>query len=246
MESKKVRDVMTREVVTVAPGTPLRDVARLMVERGISGAPVVDDAGSLIGVISEGDILTKERGRSGADAGGLLALWVREPVHADRRVLAQTAIQAMTAPPVTIDADRTLREAAALMIERAVNRLPVMSEGRLVGIVTRADLVRAYVRRDDETLRVIRDKILRDTMWIEPDDLRVEVVDGHVRLAGNVDRRSTATIIGKLVKLVDGVDRVDSFLTWDVEDTRLPSAPAARDTAPGSLFERQPPRSMHR
>lgn len=246
MSNIKVRDVMTRAVVTVAPGTPLREVARILAERGISGAPVVDEADSLIGIISEGDFLAKQRGRSGADAGGLLALWGRRPVHPDRRVLAQTAIQAMTAPAVTIEADRTLREAAALMIDRAINRLPVMSDGRLVGIVTRGDLVRAYVHRDDETLRVIRDNVLHDTMWIDPDDLGVEVRDGHVRLAGRVDRRSTATIIEKLVGLVDGVDQVESFLTWDAEDTRLPPALSGRETAPGSLFERQPRRSMHR
>ena len=131
---------------------------------------------------------------------------------ADRRRAAQTAVQAMSAPPVTIDADRPVREAAAVMIDRAINRLPVMSDGRLVGIVTRADLVRAYLRRDDETLRTIRDDVLHDTMWIDPDDLQVEVRDGHVRLAGIVDRRSTATIVAKLIGLVEGVDHVESRL----------------------------------
>ena len=151
----------------------------------------------------------------------------------------------MSAPPVTIDDDRAVREAAALMIDRAINRLPVMSAGRLVGIVTRADLVRAYLRRDDETLRTIREEVLRDTMWIDPDDLQVEVKDGHVRIAGTVDRRSTATILEKLIGLVDGVDRAHNDLRWRFDDTKL--APPAGDPEPGaaSLIARERPRSLH-
>ena len=113
-----------------------------------------------------------------------------------------------------------------MMIDRAINRLPVMSAGRLVGIITRADLVRAYLHRDDDTLLVIRESVLRNTMWIDPDDLRVEVKDGHVRLEGVVDRRSTATILVKLIGLVDGVDRVNSDLRWDFDDSRLAPPPS--------------------
>ena len=147
----------------------------------------------------------------------------------------------MSAPPVTIDADRSIREAAALMIDHAINRLPVMSDGRLVGIVTRADLVRAYLRRDDDTLRVIRESVLRNTMWIDPDDLRVEVKDGHVRLEGVVDRRSTATILMKLIGLVDGVDRVHSDLRWDFDDTKLTPPPGDPESGAASLVAREHP-----
>jgi CBS domain-containing protein len=120
-----------------------------------------------------------------------------------------------------------------------------MSSGRLVGIVTRADLVRAYLRRDDETLRTIRDDVLHDTMWIDPDGLQVEVRDGHVRLEGAVDRRSTATIVARLIGLVEGVDHVESRLTWDFDDTGI--APSAPDPEPGasSLVARERPRSLH-
>ena len=230
---------MTREVVTVAPGTPLREVARTLAERGISGAPVVDASGELIGVISEGDFLVKERGRSGRRPSRMFALFGGGSEDSEqRRLSAETAVQAMSAPPVTIEEDRTLRETAALMIDRGVNRLPVMRDGRIVGIVTRADLVRAYMRRDDVTLRVIRDEILRDAMWVDPDALDVEVHEGHVRLAGTVDRRSTATIIQKLIGLVEGVDHVESFLTWDLDDTHLPSAPADREPGAASMPRR--------
>lgn len=236
---------MSPTVVTVGPSTPLGETARLMSEHGISGAPVVDPSGELIGVISEGDFLLKERGRPARSDGALDRLLGRRANATDRRLSAQTAGQAMSAPPVTIDPDRTLREAAGLMIDRAINRLPVVSAGRLVGIVTRADLVRAYLRRDDATLQTIRGEVLRNTMWIDPDDLRVEVTDGHVSLEGTVDRRSTATIIEKLVGLIDGVDRVHNDLRWDLDDTRL--APPSGDPEPGaaSLAAREHPRSLH-
>jgi CBS domain-containing protein len=246
MGQLNVRDVMTPTVITVGPSMSLGDVARVMAEHGISGAPVADPSGELIGVISEGDFLLKERGRVARPPGALDRLLGRRTDEADdRRLSAQTAGQAMSAPPVTIDADRAVREAAALMIDRAINRLPVTSAGRLVGIVTRADLVRAYLRRDEETLRTIRDEVLRATMWIDPDSLQVEVKDGHVRLEGTVDRRSTATILEKLTGLVDGVDRVHNDLRWDFDDTELTPPPGDPEPGAASLLSRERPRSLH-
>jgi CBS domain-containing protein len=246
MGQLKVRDVMTPDVITVGSSMALVDVARVMADHGISGAPVIDASGELIGVISEGDFLLKERGRAARPRGALDRVFGRHADEADnRRLTAQTAGQAMSAPAVTIDADRALREAAAIMIDGAINRLPVTSAGRLVGIVTRADLVRAYLRRDDETLRTIRDEVLRDTMWIDPDDLQVEVQDGHVRLAGTVDRRSTATILEKLIRLVDGVDSVHNDLGWGLDDTGLTPPPGDPEPGAASLLSRERPRSLH-
>jgi CBS domain-containing protein len=244
--TQMVRDVMTPDVLTVGPSTPLREVAQIVSEHGISGVPVVDASGELVGVISEGDFLVKERGRPARPQSALDRFFGRRIDQADdRRLSAQTAGQAMSAPPVTIDADRSIREAAALMIDHAINRLPVMSGGRLVGIVTRADLLRAYLHRDEDTLRVIRESVLRNTMWIDPDDLRVEVKDGQVRLDGVVDRRSTATILVRLIGLVDGVDRVHSDLRWDFDDSRL--GPPSSEPEPGaaSLVAREHPRALH-
>jgi CBS domain-containing protein len=132
------------------------------------------------------------------------------------------------------------------MLDRAINRLPVVSDGHVVGIITRADLVRAYVHRDEETLRTIRDEVLHDTMWMNPDELQVDVRDGIVRVEGNVDRRSTATILQKLIGLVDGADRVESHLTWDLDDTRLPLPRGEAEPGAASLLAREGPQSLHR
>jgi CBS domain-containing protein len=152
-----VQDVMTRSVCVVAPETSLRDVAALLVEHGISGMPVCDAEGAVVGVVSETDILYKERGAQDGD--GLLARFGRVSASRDAaKATARTAGEAMTSPPITITAYRPIAAAARLMLEHGVNRLPVVKNDRLVGIVTRADLVRAFDRTDAEIENEIRSR----------------------------------------------------------------------------------------
>jgi CBS domain-containing protein len=242
----KVRDVMTRQVLTARPEMSLRDLALLLSEHRISGMPVLDGSGSVVGIVSEADILAKERGPAPAHSSGLS--WIfGERVAPDelRRHAATTVGQAMTTPAITIDQDRPLREAAALMLDRGVNRLPVTANGLLVGILTRADLVRAYICRDNEALDAIRDQVIRRTMWLDPDDMVIEVREGIARIAGTVDRPSTAAIIERLTALVDGVDLVVNDLRWELDDSDLPPAGEA-DHEPGaaSLVARERPRPL--
>lgn len=242
----KVRDVMTRQIVTARPEMTLRDLALLLAEHRISGMPVVDASGTILGIVSEADILAKERGPAPSHGRGLSWVFGERAAPDELRHHAATTVgQAMTTPAICIDHERPLREAAALMLDRNVNRLPVMENGLLVGIVTRADLVRAYVRRDDEAREAIRDQVLRKTMWLDPDDMRIEVHEGIARLAGTVDRRSTAAIIERLVRLVDGVDQVESELGWELDDTEI-AAGAEVEHEPGaaSLATRERPRPL--
>lgn len=237
MISLKVRDVMTTEVLTVEPETPLKDVARLMIEHGVSGIPVVDPTGLVVGVVSEADLLLKERGAAGV-ARRPLAWLLGDSKATEREMVKITAIaarDAMTDPPLTIGPDRPLREAADLMIREQVNRLPVVGRaGRLVEIVTRADVVRAFSRPDAELAAIVRDEIVVRTMWIDPADVEVVVTDGVVRLEGQVDRRSTARIVERLAGQVDGVVGVDDRLSWRFDDQEV--APEPRDLVhrPGS------------
>lgn len=242
----KVRQVMSGDVVSVPPAMRLKELAVLLSERRISGVPVVDE-GTLVGVVSEADILAKQVGRPLSRRTPLDWIFGEPPGPGElRRRAATTVAQAMTTPAVTVEADRSVPEAAALMVDRGVNRLPVMDAGRLVGIVTRGDLVRAYLRRDDEILRTIREDVIFHTMWLDPNELRVEVREGTVRVTGTVDRRSTATILEKLIRLVEGVDDVANYLTWEFDDSAL--EPAERDEPePGaaSLAARERPRALH-
>ena len=209
----KVSDVMTRNVVTVTTRTPLKEVARQLVRRRVSGLPVVDDDGSVIGVVSEGDILVKERDR-GPGRGSLLD-HLFEGDGAGLKHEARDAGDAMTSPAVTIRPDRTVAEAAAMMLDRCVNRLPVVNrDGRLVGIVTRADLVRAFVRDDDAIEAEIRNDVILRTLWSSPDRFRLEVEGGEVTIEGEVTDAESAQLLAHFIERVPGVMGIRSRVTW--------------------------------
>jgi len=217
----KVADVMTRTVVAVTPETPLKDVAAVMVAKGISGVPVVDADGAVVGVVSEADFVIKERGVEGVRH-RLLARVFGESRQTKRelaKIEATTAGEAMTAPAVTVAASDALKSAAEIMSSRKINRLPVVDGGRLVGIVTRADVVRAFVRPDEELERLVREEVLAKTaFWLEPDAFDVKVEAGVVRLAGRVERRSLADTIVEVTRDLGGVVGVESELTWEFDD----------------------------
>ena len=215
----KVSDVMTTAVVTVGSETPLRDVAVLLTERRISGLPVVDD-GRVVGVVSEGDILAKERGRV-AERRGLFGVLLDDRATAELKLEARTAGTAMTSPALTIAPNRPVAEAAGTMVDEGVNRLPVVdAEGTLLGIVTRADLVRAFVRTDDELAEDIREGVLLKALWITPGNVNVVVNEGVVRLSGEVENRATAEMLPDFVQRVPGVVAVRSDVTWEDENGR--------------------------
>ena len=143
---------MTTDVVTVTPETSLKEVAQLLVANRIAGVPVCDVDGEVVGVVSEADVLWKELGLP-ETAGGFLDRILESAYGNTERASALTAAEAMTSPAITIAPDSAVARAAELMIEHRVNRLPVVAGGRLVGIVARADLVRAFTRSDEEIER---------------------------------------------------------------------------------------------
>ncbi|HEX5825943.1 MAG TPA: CBS domain-containing protein, partial [Candidatus Limnocylindrales bacterium] len=158
---------MTRTVVSIRPETPVREVARLLDEHRISGVPVVDDHGSLVGVVSEADFLRDVAlGAEPRRRSALARLFGRgeDAAHAPAHGAA-TAADLMTSSVISVPPDEPVSEAAALMTRSRINRLPVVEDGRLVGIVTRADLVRAYVRSDHQLAETIREDVLRETLW---------------------------------------------------------------------------------
>lgn len=200
---------MTADVLTVGPDASLKDVASILAERRISGVPIVDAAGRVLGVVSESDIVQKEAIAS-RRAGGLRH---RLGVDGDAKLDARTAGEAMTSPALTIEADRPIAEAAALMIDKRVKRLPVVAADRLAGILTRADLVRAFLRSDEEIAREIREEVVFGTFAVPPENLHVEVAKGEVTLGGEVETTEVAKLMEAFVKRVTGVVAVRSHLS---------------------------------
>jgi len=219
----RVGDVMTRDVVSVGAETPIKDVAVMLVERGISGLPVCDAEGAVIGVLSEADLLVKQGGPL-ERSGGLFAWLVDTAGSPDlAKLRAHTAGEAMTAPAITVEADCPVSEAARTMVAHGINRLPVVDAGRLAGIVTRADLVRIFTRTDAEIEQDIREDVLR-RLWIDPSRITVDVEQGEVVLRGHVDTELEAELLEKRVPLVAGVVGVRSELSWEIDSSQRTKA----------------------
>jgi CBS domain-containing protein len=233
----RVQDVMTRSVISVRPETPVRDVARLLDEHRISGVTVVDEAGALLGVVSEADFLVEAQGGPAAVRRSPIArLFHRagDPGTPGDRHFASTAGELMTSPVITIGPEELITHAAAVMTSGRINRLPVVEDGRLVGIVTRADLVRSYVRTDEQLAETIRNDVLVQTLWLDPKAFGVSVTDGVATITGHVDRRSSADMIARTAVLVPGVRDVVAEVTWNIDDAEI------KNPTPGPEFPYSP------
>lgn len=210
-----VSEVMTKDPVTIGADASLKDVARLFDQHRISGLPVVGHEHEVLGVVSEADIIVKEAGAEEAKAGwsGLLARF-----GGGARPIARTAGEAMSSPAVTIRPEARVAEAARMMLDGDIKRLPVVdADGRLVGIVTRADLVRAFTRTDEEIRREIEQDVLVRTLWVSPGRVAVSVRQGEVSLTGRLDTELNAELLPRLVERVPGVVSVTSSLSSDAE-----------------------------
>ena len=145
---KTVADAMSRDPIVVRPETPLNEAIRLLAERRISGLPVVDDANQLVGIISETDLMWQETGVTPPPYIMLLdtVIYLKNPAQYERdlhKALGQTVGEVMSRDPITISPDKLLKEAAQLMHDREVRRLPVVdAQGQVIGILTRGDIVR--------------------------------------------------------------------------------------------------------
>lgn len=237
---KTVREVMTGSVVSVAPDMPIKEVARLLVDKRISGLPVCDADGAVVGVVTEGDLLVKEQDLSSIHRRPLARIFgeSRETKAQRAKAEARTAGEAMSSPAITISADAPIHEAAAVMIDRKVNRLPVVEDDRLVGIVARADVVRTLARSDAELAEDVRHEALWKALWIDPSTFEVRVTEGIATIKGSVGRRSTAAIVERMVRSVPGIVDVVAEIEWTVDDhahDELPPDTASPEVSLGDL-----------
>ncbi len=218
----RAADMMTTPVITVRPDTAVKDIAALMAAHHISGLPVVTAEGELVGIVTEADLLHKEVDPSRQDVrhfGGLPAFG--QAAAANRKATGRVARDMMTSPVATVEERTSLHEAAGLMVRSRINRLPVLRAGRVVGIISRADVVRALVRPDEEIARVVREALLHD-LWMDISPIGIGVRQGVVYMDGEVERRSEQVLVERWVAAIDGVVGVESKLRWRFDDRTVP------------------------
>ncbi|MDJ0465539.1 CBS domain-containing protein [Streptomyces sp. H27-C3] len=227
MRHAKTGTVMVSDVVTAQFDTPFKEVARLLAVHRISGLPVIDDDEKVIGVISETDLVLRQAEASEPD--GFAHAWLtrlRPGARKDRaKAHARSAGSLMSTPAVTVRADITIGDAARTMVQRRIERLPVLDEeDRLVGIVTRRDLLQVFLRPDQEIRRAVVDEVMVDTLWLAPQTVAVDVKDGVVTLRGQVERMSEKPIALRMASQIDGVVAVVDQLTYRLDDSHVQPA----------------------
>jgi CBS domain-containing protein len=220
----KAQDIMTRDVATVRPDTSVRELAALMAEKHISGVPVLTDDGKIVGIVSESDLL--HRAEVGTERKH--KWWFR--TFADPSALAGEYVKAhglrahdvMSRYVISVRDDAELRDVADILDNHRIKRVPVMHDGRLAGIITRGDLVRALSqvqiskaakKIDNATLhRTLRDRI-QALSWINDSYINLTVNDGVVELWGFVVSADQHNAIRALVEETTGVSRVEDRLS---------------------------------
>lgn len=203
-----VRDLMTTDVVAVGPTTSTRDAARMMFRYRISGLPVVDADDHLLGIITEGDFLAMELERA-------------------QKGDAPAEVQdVMSQAVINVSPDLEIMDAARYMHSEGVKRVVVVEDGRMVGILSRFDIVAAFTRPDDLIEDEIREDLIRRVLFVDPETVDVSVSNGVVTLVGTIGTRTEARLVEELASRLDGVVGVENQLGWRIDDTQPPSGDA--------------------
>jgi CBS domain-containing protein len=214
-----VQDVMTRIVVTVSESAPFKEIVAKLDAHGVSALPVIGSEGAVVGVVSEADLMLKEELHPGRD----------RPVFETRRkrrerakMGGKVAADLMSAPAVTIGPEAPLAEAARIMHEHRVKRLPVVDrKGGLIGILSRRDVLGVFLRSDEEIRVEIVHRVLGRILSIDASRLRVHVAKGVVTLEGIVERMEVIPLVEEFVQGVEGVVAVEARLSVAFDDSEL-------------------------
>ncbi|MEU9123268.1 CBS domain-containing protein [Streptomyces sp. NPDC048506] len=218
-----VSDVMTQTVVAVGQDARFKEIVETMEQWKVSALPVLAGEGRVIGVVSEADLLPKEEFRD-EDPDRMDQLRRLDDL---RKAGALTAGELMSTPALTVHAGDTIAQAARTMARKSVKRLPVVDgQGMLQGIVSRADLLKVFLRSDEDLAAEVRTEIVDRLFADESTEVEVSVVDGVVALRGRIAERALLPVAARLVRAVEGV--VD--VTFDVRDEREPDERTGRSS----------------
>jgi CBS domain-containing protein len=220
----KAADVMVTNVITIGPDACVQDVARILLGSRISGVPVVGPDGRLLGIVSEGDLMRRVEAGTGRKRPWWLAMFTGREVLASEFIKehSRNVTDVMTRQVVTATPDTSLSAIASLLEKNAIKRVPIVSEGKVVGIVSRANLLQALAGMgkpvaaaspDDDSK--IRERVLtqlKTEPWTRPSLINVLVQDGAVELWGIVDSASEKKAVRVAAEITPGVRAVNDNL----------------------------------
>ena len=214
-----VKDIMTTGVVTVRPDTPHQTVAAMLRQHRVSGFPVADDDGKVVGVVTETDLVALVAGR----------------YHRGHRAAEQaTAGDLMSHPAVTVGPDDPVKTAARLMRKQRLQRLPVVDrDGRLAGVVSRSDVLSVFQRNDEEIRREVTQDVIADGFFTDPARFTVTVHNGIVTLEGAPGSAVLGTAIAGQVEHLEGVVAVRDRFTYPAPSSPSTTSASSAPSDPG-------------
>ena len=221
----RVEEIMTKDVIAVSPKTPVHEAAELMVDHGVSGLPVVDDEGDVVGIVSEGDLILREK------PGERMPWW--RAFFADAEKLARdyqkahgtTVAEVMTRSLITVSPDLPTESLALILEEHKIRRVPVITGGRLVGIVSRGDLIKALSKAparvgappsDERLVREMRARLAEEP-WVSTGGIVVEAKDGVLVLWGLVLTEAEKSALETMARAIEGSKGIESHLVVKAE-----------------------------
>lgn len=216
------RDVMTTNIVSVVPDTPVEEIARTLLDYRISAVPVIDSSGTVAGMVSEGDLMRRPESETYSHSAWWLRLLAFPAEQATEFVKShgRKASDVMTRPVVTVEEDTRLEEVADILERLRIKRVPVVRKNRVVGIVSRANLLHGLVTArlagaiasDDETIRAALLESIREETGVQDQYLNVTVCDGTVHLWGAVRSEAERSAVRLVAERTIGVRAIDDHI----------------------------------
>ena len=220
----KVKDVMTPDVIAVGPDAPIHKAARLMVDHGVSGLPVVDERGAVVGIISEGDLIVRQKGLERRPWWKLFFDDAEALAREYQKKAGAIVGDVMTRDVISVSPELPIGSAALLFEKHRVRRLPVVADGQLVGIVSRGDLIKALAAAPPAGARLsgaalvdeMRARLARET-WTSPHALVITASDGVLSFYGLVWSEAERSAIETMARGIEGCTGVENHLVVESE-----------------------------